>query len=90
MTIHIGHKHNDLKEKEVVRSEVLDNLLNMSEVNEERENISLPLANSTINAEEEEVKKDASCEGCDQSTPFFCSMKSSKYWKSFECPLCDG
>ena len=90
VTIHIGHKHKDLKKTEVQRSEVSDNSLNMSEVNEERENISLPLANSTINAEEEGIKKDVSCEGCGLTTPFFCSMKSSKYWKSFECPLCGG
>ena len=85
VTIHIGHKHKDLKKKEVVRSEVSDNSLNMSEVNEERENISLPLANSTINAEEEEIKRDVPCEGCGLTIPFFCSMFSSKYWKSFEC-----
>ena len=49
LSIHIGNK--DLKKPEVQFSETLDSSLNMSEVNEDRDNISLPLANSTINAE---------------------------------------
>ena len=51
LTKHIGNNHKDLKKPEVQCSETSENSLNMSEVNEDRDNISLPLANSTINAE---------------------------------------
>ena len=91
LTTHIGHKHNELKKPEVQSSEPSDKSLVMSEVSKD---ISLPLANFNINAEDEVVKrsylKDLTCEGCSHNNPIICAKLSTKHWKNYEGLLCGG
>ena len=57
----MGHKHRDLEDIEMVRDpELTDKSLELVETAEDREELSLPLANSTIKMEEAVTKREKS------------------------------